>query len=113
MFVFGAIAAACNSDSPPANSGSEQTGRALYAENCASCHGIDLRGTDTGPSHFSILYEPNHHGDESFRSAIQNGAVQHHWNFGDMPPIDGLDDNEIDAIIAYIRAEQDREGFEQ
>lgn len=29
-----------------------------------------------------------------------------------MPPVIGLDDDEIDAIIAYIREVQQREGFE-
>jgi mono/diheme cytochrome c family protein len=87
-------------------------GSELYAANCASCHGADLRGTERGPSHLSIVYEPNHHGDDSFRSAITQGAGQHHWNFGDMPPVPGLDDEEVDAVIAFVRAEQQREGFE-
>jgi hypothetical protein len=36
----------------------------------------------------------------------------HHWNFGDMPAVSGLDVDEVDAIIAVIRSEQDRQGFE-
>ena len=88
-------------------------GVALYQSNCASCHGADLRGTDTGPSHLSIVYEPNHHGDDAFRFAILNGAQQHHWNFGDMAAIPGMDDDQIDAIIGYVRSEQERQGFEQ
>lgn len=88
-------------------------GAALYQANCASCHGADLQGTEQGPSHLSIVYEPNHHGDDAFRSAIANGARQHHWNFGDMDAIEGLDDAEIDAIIGFVRSEQERQGFEQ
>lgn len=88
-------------------------GGELYAANCASCHGSDLRGTDRGPSHLSIVYEPNHHGDEAFRSAIRNGAAQHHWDFGDMPPVGGLTDAEIEAVIAFVRAEQEAQGFER
>ena len=107
------FAAACSGGSggteAAAGTGS---GSELYAANCASCHGSDLRGTERGPSHLSIVYEPNHHGDDSFRSAIAQGAGQHHWNFGDMPPVPGLDDDEVDAIIAFVRAEQQREGFE-
>lgn len=95
---------------PPGESGQ---GAQLYQANCASCHGEDLRGTDKGPSHLSIVYEPNHHGDDSFRSAILNGARQHHWDFGDMAPIPDLDDDEIDDIIAYIRSEQERQGFDR
>ncbi len=87
-------------------------GGELYAASCASCHGSDLRGTDRGPSHLSIVYEPNHHGDDSFRSAIAQGTGAHHWNFGDMPAVGGLDDEEVDTIIAFIRSEQQRQGFE-
>ena len=89
-----------------------QRGAELYADNCASCHGADLRGTDKGPSHLSIVYEPNHHSDDSFRRAIANGAPQHHWNFGDMEPIQGLNPDDVDAIITFVRAEQERRGFD-
>jgi mono/diheme cytochrome c family protein len=87
-------------------------GAELYAEACASCHGSDLRGTDRGPSHLSQVYEPGHHPDEAFRAAVAQGSPQHHWDFGDMPPVPGLDDEEVDAIIAYVREVQQREGFE-
>jgi mono/diheme cytochrome c family protein len=110
------IASACGSapaETEPAAPGGSGQGVDLYQSSCASCHGADLRGTDKGPSHLSIVYEPNHHGDDSFRSAIVNGAQQHHWNFGDMAAIPGLDDDEIDDIIAYVRSEQERQGFEQ
>ena len=108
--------AACGSapdDAAPAGPAGSVTGADIYQAKCASCHGDDLRGTDKGPSHLSIVYEPNHHGDDAFRSAIVNGARQHHWNFGDMAAIPELDDDEIDDVIAYIRAEQERQGFEQ
>lgn len=111
------FAASCGSapaeSEPAAPAAGAEPGAAVYQSNCASCHGADLRGTDKGPSHLSIVYEPNHHGDDSFRSAILNGAQQHHWNFGDMAAIPGLDDDEIDDVIAYIRSEQERQGFEQ
>lgn len=114
--VIAAIAASCGSspaESEPAPPSAAEPGAAAYQSNCASCHGADLRGTDKGPSHLSIVYEPNHHGDDSFRSAILNGAQQHHWTFGDMAAIPGLADDEIDDVIAYIRSEQMRQGVEQ
>jgi mono/diheme cytochrome c family protein len=97
----------------PASPASSGVGADLYQSNCASCHGADLQGTDKGPSHLSIVYEPNHHGDDAFRSAILQGAQQHHWNFGDMAAITGLDNDEIDDVIAYVRSEQERQGFDQ
>lgn len=78
----------------------------------AACHGLELEGTDRGPSHLSIVYEPGHHGDDAFRMAIANGAPQHHWNFGDMPPVEGLSADQIEDVIAYIRGEQERRGYQ-
>lgn len=111
--VIAVGAVACGSS--PTDSASPATsgpGAELYQSSCASCHGADLRGTDKGPSHLSIVYEPGHHGDDSFRSAIVNGVGQHHWNYGDMAAIPGLDADEIDDIIAFIRSEQERQGFQ-
>ncbi|MEZ5219756.1 MAG: c-type cytochrome [Ilumatobacteraceae bacterium] len=114
--TFGA--AACGSDGEPTAAASSDDpvltlGAEVYQQGCASCHGADLRGTDKGPSHLSIVYEPNHHSDDSFRSAIANGAPQHHWPFGDMPAVEGLSAEEVEAVIAFIRSEQQRLGFEQ
>jgi len=102
------VLASCGDDT----TAGDLDGRALYAQSCASCHGADLTGTNRGPSHLSIVYEPNHHPDESFRRAISDGVAAHHWNFGDMPPVSGLTDDEVDAIIAYVRDEQEAWGFE-
>ncbi len=115
VLVVVALVVACGSDEPqsgPSASGDVVRGAEVYASSCASCHGADLRGTDKGPSHLSIVYEPSHHGDASFRSAIANGSPQHHWDFGDMDPVDGLSDDDVEAVIAFVRTEQERLGFE-
>ena len=87
-------------------------GAELYLAKCAACHGEDLRGTDQGPSHLSEVYEPNHHSDVAFVLAARRGVSPHHWSFGPMPPIGGLSDSELDAIVSFVRDAQDREGFE-
>jgi mono/diheme cytochrome c family protein len=113
LVAMGALTACGGDDDSSSQSTSApDDGAALYAAHCASCHGEDLRGTDKGPSHLSIVYEPNHHPDEAFRSAVKNGVPAHHWDFGDMAPVPGLDDAQIDAIIAHVRRVQEREGFE-
>lgn len=101
----------CSTDDPSPDRGAID-GKALYGQNCASCHGSDLRGTANGPSHPSSVYEPRHHPDDSFRAAVRRGATQHHWDFGDMPAVEGIEDKQIDAIIDYIRSRQEDEGFE-
>lgn len=112
--LFGATACSSGGDAAKGGGGTDadSEGAQVYQESCASCHGSDLRGTDQGPSQFSVVYEPNHHSDASYRAAIVDGVVAHHWGFGDMPPIEGLDDRQIDAVIAYIRSQQDEHGFE-
>jgi len=88
------------------------SGEQLYAANCAECHGADLRGTDKGPSHLSEVYEPGHHADGAFLFAVQNGSRAHHWSFGDMPPIEGLSPEDVEAITAFVREQQRMRGFE-
>lgn len=87
-------------------------GETLYQANCASCHGTDLRGTDQGPSHLSVVYEPSHHGDQAFAFAVQFGVQQHHWPYGPMEPVEGLNEADIEAIVAFVRENQRIEGFE-
>jgi mono/diheme cytochrome c family protein len=88
------------------------TGAEIYQAACAACHGTDLRGTDQGPSHLSAVYEPNHHSDAAFLLAVRNGSPHHHWRFGDMKPIDGLSEEDIVALTAFVREKQRVEGFE-
>jgi mono/diheme cytochrome c family protein len=106
------LGACSSSTSSSSGAVGDTDGAGQYATNCASCHGSDLGGTEQGPSLLSIVYEPSHHGDDAFRSAIRTGSPQHHWGFGAMPPVEGLSDDEVDTIIAFVRAEQDRQGFE-
>ncbi len=87
-------------------------GETLYQASCAECHGADLRGTDQGPSHLSEIYEPNHHADIAFPLAVQRGTPAHHWTFGAMAPVEGLTEDDVSAIVAYVRENQRIEGFE-
>ncbi|WP_108665340.1 c-type cytochrome [Euzebya rosea] len=91
--------------------GDVAAGETLYQANCAQCHGADLQGTDQGPPHLDAVYLPNHHGEFSFRAAVQNGVQPHHWQFGPMPPIDGLSEQDVTDIIAFVRAEQQLAGL--
>lgn len=94
------------------NPGLVAEGARLYAANCAECHGTDLRGTDLGPSFLSRIYEPAHHGDGAFLVAVLAGVRQHHWDFGPMAPIEGLNEDQVRAIVTFVRDTQQREGFD-
>jgi mono/diheme cytochrome c family protein len=87
-------------------------GEVLYQGTCAECHGSDLRGTERGPSHLSAVYEPNHHADAAFVLAARLGVRQHHWRFGDMAPLPDLGEDDLVAIVAYVRENQRIHGFE-
>ncbi|WP_319782650.1 cytochrome c [Oceanisphaera sp. IT1-181] len=86
-------------------------GKQAYNDNCASCHGVDLKGTRQGPSFIHPVYEPSHHGDEAFYRAAANGVRAHHWRFGDMPPVSGVTRAEVGEIISYIRNQQRENGI--
>lgn len=116
VVVLAALTACGASAEPaaaPAADSAADSGAAAFARNCSSCHGADLRGTTGGPSLLSIVYEPNHHPDAAFRAAARKGVQPHHWDFGAMPPVEGLSDADLEAIIAFVRETQQREGFEE
>ncbi len=75
-----------------------QQGEALYAEHCASCHHLNLRGT----AHGAAL------AGESFLSAwgSRSTAELFSYNRSNMPPgrADALDDPGHLAVVAYLMA---------
>lgn len=86
-------------------------GKPLYATHCASCHGVDLNGTEVGPPMLHRVYEPSHHSDAAFQMAVAQGVRAHHWQFGDMEPVEGLTPDDVAHITAYIRMHQRRAGI--
>ncbi len=78
-------------------------GQALFNKNCSSCHGEKMTGSDEGPPLLHPFYKPSHHADASFYRAALRGVKAHHWNFGDMPPVEGMTESKIKSIVAYIR----------
>ncbi len=86
-------------------------GKRLFEKHCASCHGMDLKGSDKGPPFLHPVYEPSHHGDAAFQMAVKNGSRAHHWRFGDMPPVLGVSPDEVVHITAYVRQVQRQNGI--
>lgn len=78
-------------------------GEALFNANCSSCHGPLALGTDTGPPLVHVIYEPSHHADAAFVLAAERGVRAHHWQFGDMAPVPGVNRSDLAEIIAYVR----------
>jgi mono/diheme cytochrome c family protein len=110
--LLAACASSGEADIAPQDPELVAVGADLYAAHCAECHGSDLRGTEQGPSFLSQVYEPGHHGDGAFLVAIVAGVRPHHWDFGPMPPIEGLTPQDVEAIVAFVREQQRIQGFE-
>ena len=91
--------------------GEAARGAQLFAANCAHCHGEQAKGTTQGPPLADRVYEPSHHPDDAFRSAVANGVTPHHWQFGPMPPVPGVEPDEVEAIISYVRGLQREAGI--
>jgi mono/diheme cytochrome c family protein len=87
-------------------------GAELFAANCAVCHGDAADGTSAGPPLVHEIYEPSHHSDEAFQIAVSRGVQPHHWDFGPMPPVGGLDRDEVADITAWVRELQRDAGIE-
>jgi mono/diheme cytochrome c family protein len=67
-------------------------GAALYASNCASCHGADGEGV-SAPAMTLIVPDMM---DEAIADAVANGTD------GGMPAF-SFDDSEMSALVTYLR----------
>jgi mono/diheme cytochrome c family protein len=89
-----------------------QIGQNAFASKCAACHGENAVGQEgVAPPLVHIIYEPSHHGDESFQRAVAQAVRGHHWPFGNMPPVEGLTRAEVAMIVAYVRELQVANGI--
>lgn len=98
---------------PETLSGPALFGQLAFEQSCAVCHGANgAGGTGVAPPLIHPIYEPGHHPDTAFQRAAASGVRSHHWNFGDMPPVEGVTPREVALIAAYIREIQRANGIE-
>jgi len=86
-------------------------GQVTFEKFCVACHGANAAGTDQGPPLIHKIYEPPHHGDYAFVAAARNGVTSHHWRFGNMPPVEGVTDKQLEWIVTYVREVQRANGI--
>ncbi len=101
--LLAAIGASCGADGPTTTL---ERGEAIYGANCAQCHGSDLTGTERGPSLLDPIYGPDELSDDEFAGAIRNGVDEKRWEFGPMPANGAITDEQIEAILAFVRVRQ-------
>ena len=104
--------AAAHNVKVPALSPAAQQGETLFNAQCAQCHGKNAAGTENGPPLVHKIYEPSHHSDLSFQRAAKFGVRAHHWSFGNMPPVAGITETEVDRVITYVRTLQRANGIQ-
>ena len=95
----------------PQLNATEQDGAALFAQNCASCHGrMRLAATVSARPWYMSSMNP-----ATMAMAVSTWlpawARAHHWNFGNMPAQPQVADAEIAKIISYIRTLQRANGI--
>ena len=88
------------------------SGESAFSRWCVNCHGQAGSGTNIGPPLVDNTYRPGHHPDMAFHLAVKNGVKQHHWQFGDMPPMPQVSPEQTADIATYIRNVQRRAGIE-
>ena len=97
---------------PETFSSNATIGLKAFEAKCKACHAENGAGQkDVAPPLVHKIYEPNHHGDESFQRAAALGVRSHHWPFGDMPPVEGVTRGDVKMIVAYIRELQQANGI--
>ena len=86
-------------------------GQVVFNSNCASCHGVNAAGGSGGPPLIHTIYNPGHHGNKAFVSAVRNGVNQHHWTFGNMPPQRQVAFGDMVFLMKFIREVQEQNGI--
>lgn len=86
-------------------------GKIAFDANCAACHGANASGTNQGPPLVHVIYNPGHHADGAFFLAAKLGVRQHHWPFGNMPPQPQVTEEQVAAIVRYVRELQVANGI--
>ena len=115
LFLLVVSAYACGGEDDPVDNTDRSDlitrGQNAFEANCATCHGEDLEGTKSGPPFLDPIYAPDHHPDEAFYAAVANGVQPHHWEFGPMPPQPAVSEEQVQQIVAYVRAQQEEAGI--
>ena len=89
----------------------EADGRALFATNCAVCHGAAGEGTEQGPSLLDARYLPDQLSDAEMAAGIRNGVPEREFELGPMPGFPRFEDDDLDAVVEVVRELQREAGL--
>lgn len=99
------VVAGCGPSEPP-------DGAALFAANCAVCHGPAAQGVDDqGPSLLEDRYLADAFSDEAIAASIRDGVPSSEDRWAPMPSFPRFEDDQLDAVVAHVRELQRRAGL--
>lgn len=83
-----------------ANTASRADAKSIYESVCASCHGLDARGSERGPN-IASRQEVEDKSDAQLAEILKNGKTA-----AGMPAFAALGEDRIAALVAYLRSLQ-------
>lgn len=95
--VYGTKATAAEADDAVVQEGAE-----LFARNCSGCHFTDTTETRIGPG-FKGLFQQDQLPTSRKAVTAENIRAQIKSPVGNMPPFPDLTDEQIDALVAYLK----------
>ena len=81
----------------------ETDGRALFAANCAVCHGSAGEGGAGAPPLTDPAYLPDQLSDAEVAAAIRGGVRDVRQGYGAMPAFSNLSDEQVAALVEVVR----------
>jgi mono/diheme cytochrome c family protein len=88
-------------------------GRSLFMQKCATCHAVNvaltgpaLKGVTARWSDKQLLYSFIHNSQKVIAEDAYSKDLYNKWNKVQMTSFESLTDKNIEAILAYIEAEQ-------
>jgi ubiquinol-cytochrome c reductase cytochrome c subunit len=98
VYAGASAAMAANTDTAVASALTVEDGKKLFQANCATCHGLDLQGTSTGPSLYGV-------GELSVEFQVATGRMPLQAQAPQAPQKPPqFTQEQVDALAAYVQS---------
>jgi ubiquinol-cytochrome c reductase cytochrome c subunit len=99
VYAGASAAMAANTDASVASDLTVEDGKLLFQANCATCHGLDLQGSDAGPSLYGV-------GELSVEFQVATGRMPLHATAPQAPQKPAqFTEEQILAMAAYVQSQ--------
>ena len=98
VYAGASAAMAASAETPVASALTVEDGKKLFQANCATCHGLDLQGSDTGPSLYGV-------GEVSVDFQVATGRMPLQAQAPQAPQKPAqFTQEQVDAMAAYVQS---------